>query len=238
MHIMSGVMKPLQTLLGVISSRSVAEAHADVAVVRRRVAARVHRRPTSTMSARSCDSVVMPSGLGGSGRRRTSPVLSRQSAEQKNSAREPHDSATARSGTTNVPQTGSRTICTPCCGNAAAARVPSRRRSGRERRRPQARSAPDRSEQDRQEDEAKHQAPGLRRAAASGMRGLKAVEGPLGGLTLGAVGREMDDLLPRLLAPVEILLAERPDDAEFSSVFACFGSIFSESSNCWSALSG
>ena len=41
MHIMSGVMKPLQTLFGVISSRSSSSRDADVAVVRRGVAARV-----------------------------------------------------------------------------------------------------------------------------------------------------------------------------------------------------
>ena len=42
MHIMSGVMNPLQTLFGVISRRSGAEADADVAVVAGGVAAGVH----------------------------------------------------------------------------------------------------------------------------------------------------------------------------------------------------
>ena len=45
------------------------------------------------------------------------------------------------------------------------------------------------------------------------MRRLEAVQGPLGGLSLRALRREIDDLLPRLLGAREILLAERPDDA-------------------------
>src|SRR5436190_5437916 len=46
------------------------------------------------------------------------------------------------------------------------------------------------------------------------MRRLQAVERPLGGLRLGRRRREIDDLLPRLGGALQILLAERPHDAD------------------------
>src|SRR4029450_8506830 len=54
----------------------------------------------------------------------------------------------------------------------------------------------------------------LLRAAQRRMRRLQTVECPLRGLPFRAVGRERDHLLPRFRGAIEILLAERADDAD------------------------
>ena len=62
---------------------------------------------------------------------------------------------------------------------------------------------------------AQHHAPGfVRRRPIGRMRRLQAVERALGRLPFGAVGRELDHLLPGLRRAVEILLAERLHDAD------------------------
>ena len=75
MHIMSGVMKPLQTLFGRHEQAIGAEPDADIAVVRRRVAARVH-------APAYLDDVGAQGGLGVVMRVRAR-YLSRHTAEQK-----------------------------------------------------------------------------------------------------------------------------------------------------------
>src|SRR5581483_12118667 len=99
------------------------EPDADVAVVRRRVAARVH--PTADL-----DDVGAQLRLGGGSERSRGghAVLarysSRQAVEQKYTVSRPTAMEIARSGTTNVPHTGSRAICTPRCGTVVRRRAP------------------------------------------------------------------------------------------------------------------
>ena len=108
MHIMSGVMNPLQTLFGVISRRSVAEPDADVAVVRRGIGARVH-------AAADFDDVGAQRGFGGHAERGDWAIgfvldcaryLSRQSVEQKYTAlrtRRQHDGPSRERRTCRTP---------------------------------------------------------------------------------------------------------------------------------------
>src|SRR6185436_16099055 len=84
---------------------------ADVAVVRGRVPARVH-------AAADFDDVGPELGFTAHAVRpstdpRRARYLSRQASEQKNTRDRPSTSSTARSASTNVPHTGSRTIGTP-----------------------------------------------------------------------------------------------------------------------------
>ena len=178
------------------------------------------RRPTSTMSARSEDSVrhavralyALGAVLIAAGGR----------AEVDTCAR-PSTSDTARSGTTNVPHTGSRTICT--LRRRHRLRLPVRPA------RSALRSMPSTI--------ARTLAPTMRtargagqtgasriRALASpgaGVRRAQAVERALGGLPFRAVRRDRDDLLPGLRRAVEILLAERPHDADVQQRLGMLG---------------
>src|SRR5205814_9286033 len=130
---------------------------------------------------------------------------------------------TARSGTTNVPHTGSRAICTACWSrddgrgasrwrprapwrpsmNAAYVLEMSRRRIVRIRLTTMKRSILRSRFRCR-----------ARSARHPGMGGLQAVERAFGRLRFGRARRELDDLLPRLGRALQILLAERSDDSD------------------------
>src|SRR5262249_11695417 len=84
-----------------------AQPRADVAVIRGGVAARVHP-PTNF------DDFAAQGSFGRHAVR--ARYRSRHAVEQKNSRWRPSLNAIARSGTTKVPQTGSRTIGTPRFG--------------------------------------------------------------------------------------------------------------------------
>src|SRR3954468_18827170 len=111
---------------------------------------------------------------------------------------------TAASGITNVPHTGSRAIRTPLgkrLGGAprAPARMPSTRRQ-------KARATKIASAMKRTR---RSTSAARLRPRDAGMRSAQAVDGALGRLTLWTVGRELNDLTPRLHRTVEVLLAER-----------------------------
>src|SRR5205807_9393588 len=89
------------------------EPRADVAVVRSRIASRVH-------APADLDDVGAERGF----RRHAvrARYLSRQAGEQKQTRCDPTSSVTARSGSTNVPQTGSRTMWPVDCERSARGR--------------------------------------------------------------------------------------------------------------------
>ena len=222
-HIMSGVMNPLQTLFGRHQQPIGAEAHADVAVV----AARCSRARTCGGRLRRCRREA--DSMRHRGLRRG--YLSRHAVEQKNICCRPSTTATARSGTTKVPHTGSRTIWTP--------RV--------ERSRPAPRGPagqpfddavdqpPERARDEDREDErtatSQHHAPGFWRRArrCAGCADLQRVERALGGLAFRAVRAEIwITCCHAFVAPSRSCLPNALTMPMFSSVFACLGSILSE----------
>src|SRR6266851_7473475 len=204
MHIMSGVMKPLQTLFGVMSRRSDPSLTLMFPSLDAVYPRAYMRRPTSTMSARSEDSLVMRYGTGthpgtrrsrrtrGCGRRRASPP-GRGSETCRRRGRAPsalRDPAPGPSAVCPTRPPGWRR--TP-----ARTRGPRRWRAGR--------TVAGASSRTR-----------LARAGwrAGRVRRLHAVKRTFGGLSLGSVGRERDDLPPRLGGAVEVLLAECLHDAD------------------------
>ena len=115
---MSGVMNPFDTLFGVVISRSLVEPDADVAVVRRDVAARLQ-------AAADLDDVGADLLL-----RRVSSRVGRVLGAARLASRNTRVAPPAASrlsalpGTTKVPHTGSRRILTGGGPAAAAARRP------------------------------------------------------------------------------------------------------------------
>ena len=208
MHIMSGVMNPLQTLFGRHEQPIGVEAHADVAVVRRGVSARVHAPADfddvgAELRTRCSCACVRP------GTCRGTP------SEQKNSCVRDHPRATARCRARRTCRTPDRAPSAHPAPDAAAPRSGRRAPTAPRRcRRHAPERARDEHEQDEQQDEAQHHAPGSAPPPIPGMRRLQAVERPLRRLSFRAVGRDLQHLLPRLCRAVEILLAERLDDAD------------------------
>src|SRR5688572_12330351 len=202
-HIMSGVMKPLHTLLGVIKRRSVSRRTLMFPSFEAVYPRAYMRRPTSTMSARSEVSVLMRGGRG--------ICLGR--------SRSRNETAAVRSTTSPLdPEARTcRTLDRAPSGRYAAPR-PRPAAVRRPRPKIRARDAPPPGRTGSAARHTERTEPSRtwsrRSIACRRVRGLQGIEGPFRLLCLRAVGCNLHDLGPRLLRAGEILLAIGPDDAE------------------------
>ena len=227
-----GRHEPLADALGRHQQPIGAEPHADVAVVRRGVAARVH-------AAADFDDVGAERGFGAhavrapvlvaAARRSRSSTLLASVGERHRAVG--HDERAAD----RIAHHLDAALRHAARRRAAVPRTPSMMPSTQ----PPERARDEQDETRRAEDSRSIRHPASGRAAGRGMRRPQAVERALGRLAFGTVGRELrSTCCHACCAPSRSCLPNACTMPTFSSVLACFGSSFSEWSNCSSALSG
>ena len=194
----------------------VVEAHADVAVVRRGVPARVH-------PAADLDDVGAERGFGGHAVRGSDTGRGRRPSRSKRGAL-PSASITARSGMTNVPQTGSRTICTPRARHAARARgAPASPSTMPSKRRQNARATTARRAARNRTSRAASRTWLLRRRRPPDAP-TQAVERPLRRLAFGLSGASWMTCCHACAAPSRSCLPNALDDADVQERLGVLGS--------------
>ena len=231
---MSGRHEPLADALRGHQQPVGAEPDADVAVVRRGVAARVH-------AAADLDDVGAKRGFGAHAVRARILVAAGRRSRSSTLAR----SVDQRDGALGEDEGAADRIAHHLHAARGRCRAPARRRAGHPFDdavdEPPDRAGHEHDEQDRAGSAREHHAPGFC-AAAAGVARMRRLEtcrarawrpGPS-----GLSGASWMTCCHACGAPSRSCLPNALTMPTFSSVLACFGSILSEWSNCSSALSG